>query len=195
MLLGRERAPVATAVERLGALQAQYSPAPYVALWSRLERFTIADLEKALAAKKVVKATLMRGTLHICSARDHRYYAHAVREARKSVWGTVERALFRYFDNREARSEPPPSPLASERQVFPPEPRLQLAPTTIDQLARREPPNLQEQGPIPTMKRLREEETAKLKSYGWVNKDAGIVRLPIEEAKRLALERGMFPHR
>jgi len=104
-------------------------------------------------------------------------------------------ALFRYFDNREARSEPPPSPLASERQVFPPEPRLQLAPTTIDQLARREPPNLQEQGPIPTMKRLREEETAKLKSYGWVNKDAGIVRLPIEEAKRLALERGMFPHR
>ena len=97
MLLGRERAPVATAVERLGALQAQFSPAPYVALWSRLERFTIADLEKALAAKKVVKATLMRGTLHICSARDHSYYAHAVREARKSVWGTVERALFRYF--------------------------------------------------------------------------------------------------
>lgn len=97
MLLRRERVPVATAVERLGALQAQFSPAPYVALWSRLERFSIADLEKALAAKKVVKATLMRGTLHICSARDHKYYAHAVREARKSVWGTVEKALFRYF--------------------------------------------------------------------------------------------------
>lgn len=97
MLLGRERVPVAAAVERLGALQAQFSPAPYVALWSRLERFTIADLEKALATKKVVKATLMRGTLHICSARDHGYYALAVRQARKSVWGTVEKALFRYF--------------------------------------------------------------------------------------------------
>lgn len=97
MLLARERVPAASAVERLGALQAQFSPAPYVALWSRLERFTIADLERALAARKVVKATLMRGTLHICSARDHRFYALAVREARKSVWGTVEKALFRYF--------------------------------------------------------------------------------------------------
>lgn len=97
MLLARERVPVATAIERLGALQAQFSPAPYVALWSRLEHFTISDLEKALASKKVVKATLMRGTLHICSARDHAYYALAAREARKRVWGTVENALFRYF--------------------------------------------------------------------------------------------------
>lgn len=97
MLLRRERVPIAIAVERLGALQGQFSPAPYVALWSRLERFAIADLEKALATKKVVKATLMRGTLHICSARDHGYYALAVREARKQVWGTVEKALFRYF--------------------------------------------------------------------------------------------------
>lgn len=97
MLLRRERVPVATAVERLGALQAQFSPAPYVALWSRLERFTIADLERGLATKKVVKATLMRGTLHICSARDHKYYALAAREARKRVWGTVEKTLIRYF--------------------------------------------------------------------------------------------------
>ncbi|MGH2379443.1 MAG: winged helix DNA-binding domain-containing protein [Candidatus Limnocylindria bacterium] len=97
MLLRRERVPVATAVERLGALQAQLSPAPYVALWSRLERFAIADLERALATKSVVKATLMRGTLHICSARDHRYYALAAREARKRVWGTVEKTLLRYF--------------------------------------------------------------------------------------------------
>ncbi|MGH2379440.1 MAG: winged helix DNA-binding domain-containing protein [Candidatus Limnocylindria bacterium] len=97
MLLRRERVPVAAAVERLGALQAQFSPAPYVALWSRLERFAIADLEKALAAKKVVKATLMRGTLHICSSPDHKYYALAAREARKRVWGTVEKTLLRYF--------------------------------------------------------------------------------------------------
>jgi hypothetical protein len=97
MLLRRELVPVATAVERLGALQAQFSPAPYVALWSRLERFTVADLEKALTTKKVVKATLMRGTLHICSARDHKYYALAAREARKRVWGTVEKRLLSYF--------------------------------------------------------------------------------------------------
>jgi len=38
MLLRRERVAVSAAVERLGALQAQFSPSPYVALWSRLER-------------------------------------------------------------------------------------------------------------------------------------------------------------
>jgi hypothetical protein len=96
MLLGRERVPIATAVERLGALQAQFAPAPYIALWSRLEGFTIGDLERALATKRVVKATLMRGTLHICSARDHAYYALAAPEARQRIWGSVEQALLRY---------------------------------------------------------------------------------------------------
>ena len=32
----------------------------------------------------------------------------------------------------------------------------------------------------------------KLHSYGWVNKDAGVVRIPIEDAMRLALERGLL---
>ena len=96
MLLRRERVAVPAAVERLGALQAQFSPSPYVALWSRLQRFKIADLEGALIAKRVVKATLMRGTLHICSARDHALYALAVSEARKRIWGSVEKMLLRY---------------------------------------------------------------------------------------------------
>jgi hypothetical protein len=37
--------------------------------------------------------------------------------------------------------------------------------------------------------RLNEEE--KLHSYGYVNKEAGIVRIPIEEAMRLTVERGL----
>jgi hypothetical protein len=37
LLLLRERLPVARAIQRVGALQAQWAPAPYVALWSRLE--------------------------------------------------------------------------------------------------------------------------------------------------------------
>ena len=45
------RLPVPEAIERLGALQAQWSPAPYVALWSRLEGFRISQLERALAQK------------------------------------------------------------------------------------------------------------------------------------------------
>ena len=37
--------------------------------------------------------------------------------------------------------------------------------------------------------RLREE--AVLHQYGWVNKDTGVVRMPIEQAMRLAVERGL----
>jgi hypothetical protein len=35
-------------------------------------------------------------------------------------------------------------------------------------------------------------EQRKLESYGWVNKDAGVVHIPIEDAMRLTLERGVL---
>jgi hypothetical protein len=34
-------------------------------------------------------------------------------------------------------------------------------------------------------------EQQKLHGYGWVNKEAGVVHIPIEEAMRLAVERGL----
>ncbi len=43
MLLKRAHADVADAIEWLGALQAQWPPAPYVGLWSRLARFMDPD--------------------------------------------------------------------------------------------------------------------------------------------------------
>src|SRR5205809_3922340 len=75
LLLTPQRLTVPRAVERLCALQAQYSPSPYIALWSRLQRFRKDDLTRALARKKVVRATLMRITLHLVSARDYPYLA------------------------------------------------------------------------------------------------------------------------
>lgn len=41
---------------------------------------------------------------------------------------------------------------------------------------------------------VRSESQSTLSSYGWVDKDAGVVHLPIEAAKSLALKRG-FPVR
>ena len=82
LLLKRARLPVARAIERLGALQGQWSPAPHVALWTRLEGFQIAQLDRALAGKRVVKATLMRATLHLVSSADYPAYAAALVEAR-----------------------------------------------------------------------------------------------------------------
>jgi Winged helix DNA-binding domain len=57
-------------VERLGGLQAQEPKPAFAALWSRLDGFTPEDLGGLLQARAVVRGTLMRGTLHLVSARD-----------------------------------------------------------------------------------------------------------------------------
>src|SRR5919201_6464073 len=75
LLLERRALPVQRAVERLCALQAQYSPSPYIALWSRLHGFRKNALTRALERRQVVRATLMRITLHLVSARDYPYFA------------------------------------------------------------------------------------------------------------------------
>jgi hypothetical protein len=71
LLLRRKRIGTVAAVERLAGLQAQWPPAPYVGLWSRVEGFKRASLERALVKGDVVKATVMRGTLHLVSLRDY----------------------------------------------------------------------------------------------------------------------------
>lgn len=67
LLLERKRLPVVNAVERLVALQAQYSPSPYVSLWSRLEGFRKEQLTDALRRGTIVKAGSLRFTLHVMS--------------------------------------------------------------------------------------------------------------------------------
>ena len=82
LLLQRARLPVPRAIERIGALQAQNPPSPYLALWSRLEGFTREKLLRAVERRQVVKASLMRVTLHHVSARDYLAYGGLVRDAR-----------------------------------------------------------------------------------------------------------------
>jgi hypothetical protein len=89
-------------------------------------------------------------------------------------------ALFSHFNEREARLEVPRSPLLPGGELrLPPEPRLQLAPG-------------HPMHPLEEMKQLKDAEEAVLNSYGWVDRQAGTVRIPIEEAKRLSLQKG-FP--
>lgn len=70
MLLRRRRFPVLDAVERLVAMQAQVPRDPYVALWSRLDRFRPDALATPIAERRAVRMTLLRGTLHAVTARD-----------------------------------------------------------------------------------------------------------------------------
>lgn len=93
MLLKRAAIRPVAAIERLAGLQAQWAPAPYIGLWSRLTKFTIADLERALAAHAVVKATLMRGTLHLVSAKDYPALCVATTRSRPERWAPSSRRL------------------------------------------------------------------------------------------------------
>jgi hypothetical protein len=81
--------------------------------------------------------------------------------------------LFGALAEREARLSPKPNPLAESfgRQV-PPEPRLQTDPRK-------------------DLERMWAEEDATLHSYGWVDRKAGVVRIPIERAMELTLQRGL----
>ena len=82
LLLRRQRLSPVRAVERLGGLRAQLAPSPYLALWSRLDGFERGSLERALVRRHLVKALLMRATMHLVSARDYPYLDAAVRQAR-----------------------------------------------------------------------------------------------------------------
>ena len=71
MLLDRESLPVSDAVERLVGLQAQVPNPPYIGLWTRLQDFRRDDLTRLLEQREVVRATLMRATLHLMTAGDY----------------------------------------------------------------------------------------------------------------------------
>src|SRR3954469_6845721 len=85
-LLERSDTPLPRMLERMGELQAQYAPAMYVGLWSRVAGLTRADVTKGLGRRTIVQATLMRITIHLVSRRDYWPIALAVRDARRKLW-------------------------------------------------------------------------------------------------------------
>ncbi|MGZ9277120.1 MAG: winged helix DNA-binding domain-containing protein [Candidatus Limnocylindrales bacterium] len=90
-LLERARGSVADIVGHLAGLQAQHADSPYIALWSRRADQTIADLESALNDRTVVKATVMRSTLHLVAATDYPVFDVASAEARIVNWRPTAR--------------------------------------------------------------------------------------------------------
>ncbi len=83
------------------------------------------------------------------------------------VWG-----LYAYLRHVEPAAVPSEYPLAAERPLQPPEPRLQTNPRA-------------------DLQALRAEEEALLDTYGWVDRAAGVVRIPIDRAMALTVERGL----
>ncbi len=82
-------------------------------------------------------------------------------------------ALFAYLGQATTASYSPQYPLASAGPApLPPAPVLQVKPRE-------------------ELRDLRAEEDRILSSYGWVDPNAGIVRIPIDRAMQLVLQRGL----
>jgi hypothetical protein len=79
--------------------------------------------------------------------------------------------LFYYLTERETVADNSRSPLAVERQA-PPSPNLQISPTA-------------------DLEQLHAEEETRLRTYGWVDQEQQIVRIPVEKAMDIVAERGV----
>jgi hypothetical protein len=71
LLLERKRLSAKAVIERLVGMQAQWPQAPYVGIWTRVAGFKRESLERELVRGTVVKATVMRQTLHLVTPRDY----------------------------------------------------------------------------------------------------------------------------
>jgi hypothetical protein len=79
LLVERAELSALDAIERLCAIQAQEARPPYVGLWTRLAGFRREDLHDLLHKRTVVRATFLRGTLHVVAARDYAAFRAALR--------------------------------------------------------------------------------------------------------------------
>jgi hypothetical protein len=89
MLLRRTVLPVPDAVERLVGMQAQVPAAPYLGLWNRIDGFRPQDLAALIADRSLVRASLMRATIHLVTVRDF-----------GALYPLVRPVLARLFANR-----------------------------------------------------------------------------------------------
>ena len=81
LLLERQALDPVEAVGRLAGMQAQEPGPPYAGLWSRLPDFEQTRLAEAIEERRVVRATSMRGTLHLLPAKDYARLFSAIAEA------------------------------------------------------------------------------------------------------------------
>ena len=113
---------------------------------------------------------------------EHRGHESSDANVRGVVWAGVALAVtalvvqvglyfqLRLLATRAERLEPvPPSFAPATEHAPPPEPRLQTAPAE-------------------DLRYLRAAEQTRLTTYGWVDRKAGVVRVPIDRAKELVAE-------
>ncbi len=89
MLLERKTVSVCASIERLVGLQAQAASAPYIGLWTRLRDFRREDLARSIEDRSVIKATFIRGTLHLVTADDYVRYRATLQPMLTAGWAAI----------------------------------------------------------------------------------------------------------
>jgi hypothetical protein len=115
MLLAREKCTAVEAIERLVGLQAQLARPPFIGLWSRARGFGREDLTRSLARREVVRATMMRGTLHLVTANAYQCLRAAIQPVLSQAMAQVLRGRADALDIEEV--------VAEARRYFEQEPR------------------------------------------------------------------------
>ncbi len=80
-LLERRPLDPAGAIEAVCGLQAQAAAPPFIGLWTRISDFDESALQAAIDARTVVRATMMRHTIHFVTARDYLWLRPAIQPA------------------------------------------------------------------------------------------------------------------
>jgi hypothetical protein len=107
LLLERRAVPLVRGLETVAGIQAQDPVAPLFGLHARLQGFDPTDLTRALRRRSVVRGTLMRGTVHLVSARDYLRLEPAI--------GPLVRGLHRQY--RRGRAAMPEAAVAAQTRA------------------------------------------------------------------------------
>lgn len=105
MLLSRETPTTVAAVERLAGLQAQLARPPFVGLWTRIEGFRREDLVRRLRERQIIRATAMRGTLHLMRAADYAAFRGALQPMLTRSMQAILRERLQDLDMDALRAE------------------------------------------------------------------------------------------
>jgi len=104
LLLQRSPISALDAIEHLVGMQAQAPFAPYYGLWSRLDAFTGEELSGLLTSRKAARIVVMRGTIHLVTAKDcHRLRPLEMCVARHHPARVPSRLGGQRFDNFNER--------------------------------------------------------------------------------------------
>jgi hypothetical protein len=98
LLLQRSEGSPHEVVSRLVGMQMQDVAPPYVGLWSRLSRFEAADVQGAFLERSMVRATMMRATIHLMTTADFLALRGAIQPALDLAVRSVTRGAAASWD-------------------------------------------------------------------------------------------------